>query len=98
MLSDWLKLVVIILTSQKLNRYQLQLAIRVSRASIRLQVSFWQPRSQGSRSVGRVGENPGNEVVVLTPDWFTTKYVSILIRQSERRLCLKVTKGKHFII
>ena len=23
-----------------------------------------QPRSQGTRSVGRVGENPGNEVVV----------------------------------
>ena len=35
---------------------------------------------------------------VLTPDWFTTKYVSVLIRQSELRLCLKVVKGKHVII
>ena len=34
---------------------------------------------------------------VLTPDWFTTKYVSVLIRQSELRLCLKVVKGNEFI-
>ena len=64
----------------------------------------WQPRSQGyllpARSVGQVGENPGNEFepldVISQPGGYSTKFYTRIVCPEEQPLTLLYTTLDHF--